>query len=176
MTNSDLWYLRYITCCRHWPNTRISLVSMEQSPFWEANRFSASQEIPCVLWNPKLHSRIYKSSPPVPILRQIKQAHAHHSTFRRSVLMFCHPRLGLPSGLFPSDFPPKLCLQLYFPHTCDVPRLISFLIWSSKWWWGALIPKFLLIYLPTSVSDTPLTPYINSYVFRHRDAIYREAL
>ena len=27
---------------------------------WEANRFSASQEIPHVLWNPKVHYRIYK--------------------------------------------------------------------------------------------------------------------
>jgi hypothetical protein len=28
--------------------------SMEQSPSWEANRFAASQEIPRVLWNPKV--------------------------------------------------------------------------------------------------------------------------
>jgi hypothetical protein len=26
---------------------------MEQSPFWETNRSSASQEIPRILWNPK---------------------------------------------------------------------------------------------------------------------------
>jgi hypothetical protein len=32
---------------------------MEQSPSWEANRFSDSQEIPRVLWNPKLHYRVY---------------------------------------------------------------------------------------------------------------------
>jgi len=28
---------------------------MEQSPSWEDNRFSACQEIPCILWNPKVH-------------------------------------------------------------------------------------------------------------------------
>jgi hypothetical protein len=44
--------------------------SMEHSPFWEANRFSASQEIPRILWNPKVHYRVYKWSPPVPILRE----------------------------------------------------------------------------------------------------------
>jgi len=31
--------------------------SMEQSPSWEANWFAASQEIPCILRNPKVHYR-----------------------------------------------------------------------------------------------------------------------
>jgi hypothetical protein len=37
--------------------------SMEQSPSWEANWFAASQEIPRVLWNPKVHYRTHKRPP-----------------------------------------------------------------------------------------------------------------
>ena len=35
--------------------------TMEQSPSWEANWFSAGQEIPRILWNPKAHYRIHLS-------------------------------------------------------------------------------------------------------------------
>ena len=45
---------------------------MEQSRFWETNRFAASQEIPRILWNSKVHYRIHKCPPPVAILSQFE--------------------------------------------------------------------------------------------------------
>jgi hypothetical protein len=33
---------------------------MDQSPSWEANRSSATQEITYILWNLEVHYRIYK--------------------------------------------------------------------------------------------------------------------
>jgi hypothetical protein len=35
--------------------------SMQQNPSWEANWFSASQEIPHISWNPKVHYRMHES-------------------------------------------------------------------------------------------------------------------
>jgi len=45
----------------------------------ESTKFSASQEIPCNFWNPKVHYRIHKSLLPVPT-----QKHINHSTPNRT--------------------------------------------------------------------------------------------
>jgi len=73
-------------------------MSLVRSPSWEANRFSASQEIPRILLNPKFHYRINKSQPSVHILDQNSPVHAlsFHSlkiyfTISRTPLSFKWP-------------------------------------------------------------------------------------
>ena len=48
---------------------------MVQGPSWEANWFAASQEIPRIARNPKVHYRTHMRPPPVPILDQPNPVH-----------------------------------------------------------------------------------------------------
>ena len=55
--------------------TYLLTCSMVQIRSWEANWFAASQEIPRILWNPKVRYRTHKPPPPVSILGQPNPVH-----------------------------------------------------------------------------------------------------
>jgi hypothetical protein len=58
---------------------------MGQSPSWEDNSFSATQEIPRILLSPKVHHRIHNSPSPVPILSQIDPVYISIQTLEDSI-------------------------------------------------------------------------------------------
>jgi hypothetical protein len=104
---------------------------MEQIPSWEANSSSASQEILRILLNPKVHYRIHKSPPLVPIQSQINPVHASNLASWGSVLISSHLRLGLSGGFFPSGLRTKTLYEPILssvPATCPAHLIIPYLI------------------------------------------------
>jgi hypothetical protein len=107
---------------------------MEQKPSWEANNFSASQEIPRILWNPEVHYRIHKSPPPVPILSQLNPVHILIQLLEEPFLILSsHLRLGLPSGRLPSGLPTKILhAPLFSLIVLHAPPISFFSIWLPE--------------------------------------------
>jgi hypothetical protein len=84
------------------------------SPSSEAANCAATQELPSLLLNPKVHYHVHKSPPLVPILTQIEPVHTIPFSLRSILLMSTHLRLGLPISLFPSSFPTNNLYAFFF--------------------------------------------------------------
>ena len=93
----------------------------------ELTGFAANQEIPCILWNPKVHYRTHKRPPPVPILSQLHPVPTTLSHFLK---------IHLSIILSSTSWSPQWSLSPRFPHqnlvhtspflhTCHTPHTKS---------------------------------------------------
>ena len=104
---------------------------IEQNPSRVANRFSASHEIPHILWNTEVHYRIHKCPPPVPFLSQIDSI--LHIPLREDPSYYFHPIYAwiFQVDSLPQVSPPKPCIHLYSPPirvTCPAHLIILDLV------------------------------------------------
>ena len=106
-----------------WANGWLLTYSTVQSAFWEVNWFAASQEIPRISRNPKVHYRTHKRPPPVSILDQPNPVHIPISHLLEIRLNIVHPSTPRSpqwssSLRFPHQDPIHLPL---LTHTCHMP-------------------------------------------------------
>jgi hypothetical protein len=88
---------------------------MELSPSWKAASCAATQELPRISLNSKVHCRVHKSPPLVSILIQIDPLHTIPCyLYKINLTLSTHLRLGLPSGFFSSTFPTNILYAFLF--------------------------------------------------------------
>ena len=104
-------------------NTYLLTYSMVQSPSWEANWFAASQEIPRISRNPRVHYRTHKRPPPISILGPPNPVH-----IPTSHLLEIHPNIIHPSAPRSPQWSPSLRFHhqdpihpLLLTHTRHIP-------------------------------------------------------
>ena len=89
---------------------------MVQSPSWAANWFAATQEIPRISRNPKVHYRTHIRPPPVSILDQPNPVHIPTSHLLETDPNIIHP--STPRS-------PQWFLSLRFPYQDPITPLSS---------------------------------------------------
>ena len=99
--------LRFLQLLLTYLVTYLFTHSMVQSHSWPPNWFAASQEIPRISRNPKVHYRTHKHPPPVSILGQPNPVHIPTSYFLEIRPNIIHP--STPRSL-------QWSLSLRFPH------------------------------------------------------------
>ena len=139
--------------------------STEQIISWESNRFSASQEIPRILLNPKVRYHVYNSPPLVLILRQINSIHAspsHILKIRFKIILPPMPRsfkFSLPFA-FPHQTPVRTT-PLHHTRSTPRPPHSSWFGYQNNSWWAVRIKKLLVMQF------SPLLRYLVPLCYQH---------
>ena len=133
-----------VTSCAY---TYLLTHSRQQNPSWEGNQSSASQEIPRILWNPKIYYYIYKYSQSVPNLKQINPVISPPSHFLKIHLNFIFPFM---SGFSKWSLSCRIPLQtlytpLFSPYVLHAtPSYSSWLDRPNNIRWGQIIKLLLM--------------------------------
>jgi len=97
---------------------------MERSPSWEANNHSSNPKIPCLLWNPKVHYRVHKSTSLDLNLSQMHPVHKFPPSYPKIHSNLIFPLMARSSECtFPYKFSNRniVCIS-HLSHACYMPR------------------------------------------------------
>jgi len=165
---------------------------MQHSPPSETNRFSASQGIPHILWNPKVRYRIHNSPPPVPILSYLDPVHASTSYFMKIQINILFPstfgssKWSLKQNILQDVLPNwivsflevykelihRFFIFLIVCATCNIISHIEYFVLSHhllpQYLCSSLIscfPVMLLRYCLSDIETVPLVPIVTGINF-----------
>jgi hypothetical protein len=126
---------------------------MELSPSWEVASCVATQELPSILWNPKVHCRVHNSPPLFPILSQISPVHTTPFYLSKIHFNMIHPPTSWSLSLWLSHQYP-ICIPVR-PHSCYMPcpSHPTWLDHSNYTWRSVQVMKLLNMQFP------PTSPY-----------------
>jgi hypothetical protein len=140
---------------------------MELSPSWEAANCLAAQKFPNFYVTRMFITVFTKPNSPYP---EPDQSSPYHPTLslRCILILSTHLHLGLPSVLFPSEFPTKILYTFLFPHWCYMPcpSHPSWLGHSNYVWRGVQVMKLLIMRF-SSKSYNFISP-MSKYYPQHR--------
>ena len=129
---------QYILCLTYWI-TSLLTYSMQHSPSWDANSFSAIQENPAFYGIRRFITAFTRDGHlSLSWTRSIQSIPSHPNSWRSILVLSFRLKLGLQSWLFPSGFPTKILYAHLVSPPCLMPRLYHF-SWcdqSNTVWWG----------------------------------------